>query len=173
MIARLDFGGPQFYLTDRQGSVLQIVGTDGATVKRVVYKGTDTFEHHEVQAGYVDRFEFAGRSFDRQTHLQLYGSRWLIASAGRFLTESGDGTNLHPYAFAGDNSVNKVKPGENDFTTWYGDLFHAVTGLNKQEGRGWVRYYTYNDDKLNGEKPGLGRTVPNQIVVAFVAEFGL
>jgi hypothetical protein len=81
MLARVDAGGPHYYQTDRQGSVLWITTPAGGLVKRVFYaetgrEGDPTYG----QAGYQDRFEMGGRPSDgsRASTSDRYdhGSSW-------------------------------------------------------------------------------------------------
>lgn len=95
-LARLVAGAaaPDFYLTDRQNSVLQLVDSSANTLKRLKYSGLGA---ERVGPAASDRFELGGRVYDGVSQLSLLGGRWYAPGVGRYLTESGWGVGLNPY----------------------------------------------------------------------------
>src|SRR5207237_949196 len=81
--------------------------------KRIVYDGVGIGWKFPF---YFDRFELGGRPVDEVWYFQLFGSRWLVPSAGRFLTEGGS-TGLNPYSFA-RNSKPNVGLDSDDPNSW-------------------------------------------------------
>jgi hypothetical protein len=101
---------PNFYLSDRQNSVLQIVNTSGSTLKRIEYSGLEVPDGKREGPASSDRFELGGQFHDGNTGLSMLNGRWLAPQLGRFLTEGGRGIGLNPYPVAENNHPNEIKP---------------------------------------------------------------
>jgi RHS repeat-associated protein len=90
-----------WFLTDNQGTVKDVVDSNGGLINHVVY---DSFGKVQSQsnAGYDLRFGYTGREQDSETGLDYYRARYYDASNGRFISEdpigfaAGDG-NLTRY----------------------------------------------------------------------------
>ncbi|HEY1190680.1 MAG TPA: hypothetical protein VGE74_23820 [Gemmata sp.] len=130
------------YLTDRQGSVLQIVGGDGSVLKRVEYSGLSATRTGSAAS---DRFELGGRMFDRDAGLSMFGGQWYNPDLGRYLTEGGRVVGLNPYPVAGNSLPNvggsgadswaeNMKPFGHDFFERLGQQVSQGLGFRSDEG---------------------------------------
>jgi RHS repeat-associated protein len=88
-------------LGDNQGSIRDVVDSNGSLINHVVY---DSFGKVQSQsnAGYDLRFGYTGREQDNETGLNYYRARYYDASNGRFISEDpigfgGRDTNLYRY----------------------------------------------------------------------------
>jgi RHS repeat-associated protein len=106
ILARTSSGGTTaWYLTDKLGSVRDIVSSSGTDLDHIVY---DAFGNIVSQSGasYGDRFMFAGMQYDPSTGQYFDHARWFGPTLGRFLQldpkafAAGD-SNLFRYAFNG------------------------------------------------------------------------
>lgn len=126
----LSTGGPSlavsWYLTDRQGSVTNIVDASvAAYLKRLIYTGVSA----STRAGTLhDRFEYTGREVDFRAGLQNNRARWLHLASGRFVSEDSFPASLtgenNPYRYAGNSWPNASDPSGHLF--WF--LIPAVLG---------------------------------------------
>ncbi len=95
-------GTTAWYLTDKLGSVRDIVSSSGTKLDHVVY---DSFGNivTETSAANGDRFKFAGMAYDATTGQYYDRARWYGPETGLFLSEdlmgfaAGD-VNLFRYA---------------------------------------------------------------------------
>ncbi len=119
MIARSKAGSStQWYLTDRQGSVRDILSHQGIVVNHNTF---DSFGNlvSQSNAGESDRFLFTGREYDPSTKLYHYRARQYDASTGRFQQEDplgfrSDDANL--YRYVGNDPISGRDPyGLNNF----------------------------------------------------------
>ncbi len=103
LLARTSSSGTTaWYLTDKLGSVRDIVSTSGSELDHIVY---DSFGNivTETNATNGDRFKFAGMQFDAVIGQYFDHARWYNASVGRFNRvdptgfSAGD-RNLYRYA---------------------------------------------------------------------------
>ena len=113
LLARTDSGGTTaWYLTERLGSVRDVVNAAGTPLDRVAYDsfGIVTAETN-VSSG--DRFKFAAREFDVETIVYYNRARHYDPKVGRFDGQDpsgfagGDG-NL--YRYVGNNPANGTDP---------------------------------------------------------------
>jgi RHS repeat-associated protein len=94
-------GDVHWALTDHQGSVRDVIDSEGNLVNHIRY---DSFGNVTSQsnASLDFRFGYTGREFDQETGLHYYRARYYDASIGRFIGEdpvgfgAGD-TNLYRY----------------------------------------------------------------------------
>ena len=102
LFARIGAGeDPQWYLTDRLGSVRQIVDGSGTILDEIIY---DSFGNvlSESNPSQGDRFKFTGREFSPDLGIYYYRARWYDPSTGQFISQdpigftAGD-TNLYRY----------------------------------------------------------------------------
>jgi RHS repeat-associated protein len=119
MIARSKAGSStQWYLTDRQGSVRDILSHQGIVEN---HNSFDSFGNlvSQSNAGESDRFLFTGREYDPSTKLYHYRARQYDASTGRFQQEDplgfrSDDANL--YRYVGNDPISGRDPyGLNNF----------------------------------------------------------
>jgi RHS repeat-associated protein len=95
--------GVAWYLTDRLGTVRDLVNNAGAILNRIDY---DSFGNilRVTNEGQGDRFMFTGREWDAESNHFFYRARYYDPSRGRFVSEdplrfAGGDTNLYRYAF--------------------------------------------------------------------------
>jgi len=108
-------GGTSWYLTDRLGSVRDLVGATGSLINTISY---DTFGQVLAQTNTSagDRFLFTAREFDAVTAQYFYRARYYAAATGRF-------TQQDPLQFfAGDSNL-------------YRYVGNRVTGATDPSGR--------------------------------------
>ena len=102
LFARIGAGeDPEWYLTDRLGSVRQIVEASGAILDEITY---DSFGNILTETGPAqgDRFKFTGREYSPELGIYYYRARWYDPSAGRFISQdpigfSAGDVNLYWY----------------------------------------------------------------------------
>ena len=97
ILARTSSGGTTaWYLTDKLGSVRDIVSTSGTELDHIVY---DSFGNivTETNAANGDRFKFAGMEYDATIGQYYDHARWYGSGIGRFL-------NLDPLGIGGGDS---------------------------------------------------------------------
>jgi RHS repeat-associated protein len=112
IFARISSGGTAaWYLTDRQGSVRNVVDASGNLIATLTYDGFGNLTSSEDSD--ADRYRFTGREWDSETGLQYNRARYYVAAVGRWTTEdpirfeAGD-SNLYRYVF--NNSHNATDP---------------------------------------------------------------
>jgi RHS repeat-associated protein len=113
ILARTSAGGTTaWYLTDKLGSVRDIVSTSGSDLDHIVY---DSFGNivSESDPSNGDRFKFAGMEYDSTTGQYYDRARSYSAVAGRFMSLDPRGfaagaRNL--YGYVGNGPVNGVDP---------------------------------------------------------------
>ncbi|MEY4394996.1 MAG: hypothetical protein RL595_2245 [Planctomycetota bacterium] len=102
LFARIGTGeDPQWHLTDRLGSVRQIVDGAGTILDDISY---DSFGGilNESNPAAGDRFKFTGREYCPELGIYYYRARWYDPAAGRFISQdpirfrAGD-PNLYRY----------------------------------------------------------------------------
>lgn len=107
----------QFYLTDWQGSIIGMVGTNGALLDNYGYA---PYGRPDDELG--NPYRFTGQRFDEETGLYYYKARYYSPLIGRFLSPDplgyADGLNL--YAYVGNDPVN--------FTDSTGELANFIVG---------------------------------------------
>jgi RHS repeat-associated protein len=99
-------------LGDNQGSIRDVVDSNGSLINHIVY---DSFGKVESQSnpGYDLRFGYTGREQDNETGLDYYRARYYDSAVGRFISEdpigfnAGDG-NLTRYV--GNSPINAIDP---------------------------------------------------------------
>ena len=136
LLARTSSGGTTaWYLTDRLGTVRDIVSTSGTALDHVVY---DSFGNvtSESNAANGDRFKFTGREFDSVTGLQYNRARMYAPSIGRWTSQdpmefSAGDADL--YRYVQNTPTNSVDPtGSNAqllSLTVYGELLYTLSVL--------------------------------------------
>ncbi len=102
LFARIGAGeDPEWYLTDRLGSVRQIVDASGAILDEITY---DSFGNvlSESNPTHGDRFKFTGREYSPELGIYYYRARWYDPGSGRFISQdpigfSAGDANLYRY----------------------------------------------------------------------------
>jgi RHS repeat-associated protein len=91
ILARTSSGGTTaWYLTDRLGSVRDIVNTSGTVIDHIVY---DSYGNvvSETNPTNGDRFKYTGREYDSVTGLYYYRARYYDPVAGTFISQDPKG----------------------------------------------------------------------------------
>ena len=92
LLARTSSGGATaWYLTDKLGSVRDIVSSSGTELDHIVY---DSFGNivSETNASNGDRFKYAGMEYDSTTGLYYDRARYNDAAIGRFMSRDRRGS---------------------------------------------------------------------------------
>src|SRR5262249_49862656 len=112
LFARISSGGTAaWYLTDRLGSVRDIVNNSGSVIDHIDYDGFGNAT--ETQATNGDRFKWTGRDLDTETGLQFNRARYYDPKGGRWTTQdpvgfAGGSTNI--YAYVGNFTSGAIDP---------------------------------------------------------------
>jgi len=112
LFARIGAGGTAaWYLTDRLGSVRDIVNTSGTVIDHLDYDGFGNAT--ETQPTNGDRYKWTGRELDAETALQYNRARFYDGHKGRWTTQDpigfyGESTNL--YQYVGNQPVAATDP---------------------------------------------------------------
>jgi RHS repeat-associated protein len=113
LLARTTSGGTSaWYMTDRLGSVRDVVSTAGSNLDHIAYDGFGIIVS-QSNAGNGDRFKWTGREWDGTTGLQENRERYYAPSVGRWTQSDpcgfgGRATNL--YIYVHNNSLNYEDP---------------------------------------------------------------
>lgn len=99
-------------LTDNQGTVRDVVDSDGVVVNHITY---DSFGKvtSESNAAVEFRFGYTGRELDAETGLYYYRARYYNPATGRFLSEdpiSFGGGDANLYRYVGNSPTNYTDP---------------------------------------------------------------
>ena len=113
ILARTSSGGTTaWYLTDRLGSVRDIVNTSGAVIDHIVYDSYGNVTS-ETNASNGDRFKYTGREYDAVTGLYYYRARYYSPWVGRFTQRDPMGfaaRDPNLYRYASDGPPNATDP---------------------------------------------------------------
>jgi RHS repeat-associated protein len=144
LFARISSGGTAaWYLTDRLGSVRDIVNSSGSVIDHLDYDGFGNAT--ETQPTNGDRYKWTGREFDTETSLQYNRARYYDPFSGRWLSmdpfgfRPGD-ANLYRYVM--NTPVNASDPsglwrlGIDLHIPWGGPLFMFGWTINMSVGTG-------------------------------------
>jgi RHS repeat-associated protein len=113
VFARVSAGGvAAWYLTDRLGSVRELVDGYGSLQDEVAYDGFGKLLS-ETNPGFGDRWKYTGREWESETGLYYYRARQYDAVTGRFTSEDpigfgGGDANLARYV--GNGPTNATDP---------------------------------------------------------------
>jgi RHS repeat-associated protein len=112
LLARVDSGNnAAFYLTDRNGSVRQLVTVGGVVLDQLTY---DSFGYIRLESAVAngDRFKYTSREYDSELGLYYYRAREYAPTAGKFLSEdpSGLGPDVNKYRYVRNNPTIATDP---------------------------------------------------------------
>jgi RHS repeat-associated protein len=105
VLGRIDIGSPNktyWTLTDRQGSVRDVIDNSGAVKDSLAYDGFGNIQAGELDSTYRGWYAYTGRQLDKEIDLQNNHARWYDASTGRWISQdplgfdAGD-SNLYRY----------------------------------------------------------------------------
>jgi RHS repeat-associated protein len=112
-------------LADHQGTVRDVVDSDGVLRKHVEYDAFGRITQEEfyaengspISAGHAEAvdqlFYYTGQDRDATTDLQLHGARWYDPATARWLSEDPiafDGGDPNLYRYAGNSALNFTDP---------------------------------------------------------------
>jgi len=113
IMARWQTGsGTSWYLTDRLGTVRDLVDATGVLLNQISY---DSFGQVLLQTNATagDRFLFTGRELDAATQQYFYRARYYNANTGRFTQQDPigfRGLDLNLYRYVGNRPINARDP---------------------------------------------------------------
>jgi RHS repeat-associated protein len=105
-------GETDWYLTDKLGTVRDLVDADGTLLNHVDY---DSFGDVRAQTdtGQGDRFLFTGREYCDESGLYYYRGRYYDPGLGRFISEDPtgfEGGDLNLYRYVNNSPLNGTDP---------------------------------------------------------------
>jgi RHS repeat-associated protein len=129
LLARFDGTNTVWYLTDRLGSVRQLVNTSGTVLDQLTY---DSYGNilTETSPSSGDRFKFTGREWDSEIGQYNYRARPYLPSIGRFGAQdplgfgAGD-ANLYRYVENGPTDGRDPSGQDGTWYTNYLDRYYA------------------------------------------------
>jgi RHS repeat-associated protein len=128
LFARYDStNGVEWYLTDRQRSVRDIVNGGGVVTYSVYY---DSFGNipsgAETNPANGDRFKFTGREWDGEISQYNYRTRYYDPRVGRFDIEDlagFGGGDVNLYRYVGNSPTNSTDPSGQEKAIYRGDAY--------------------------------------------------
>jgi RHS repeat-associated protein len=105
-------GATAWYMTDRLGTVRDVVSSAGTTIDHVVY-GSFGNIINESSPSNGDRFKFTGREYDSVTGLYYYRARYYDPNTGRFVSQDPEGFAAEDgnlFRYATNNPGNMTDP---------------------------------------------------------------
>jgi len=138
-----------WYLTDRLGSVRDVVNATGTVLDHIVY---DSFGNivTETNAANGDRFKYAGREYDASTGLYYYRARYNDPTSGRFISQDPSGFSAgdaNLYRYTGNSPTNATDPTGLDESAptpagaFWSSLWQGQINL-------WIGMYKFGHDLL-------------------------
>ncbi|WP_165073864.1 RHS repeat-associated core domain-containing protein [Paludisphaera rhizosphaerae] len=158
--------GPAWYLTDRLGSVRDIVGTSGTVLDHLDY---DTAGNVTVETNpsYGDRYKFTAREYDPLSGLYYNRARWYDPRTGTWIEP--DPSNLA----AGDPNVYRYAAGDPvDYTdpsglSLWSSVYDAAAYVGDKVMRGvYTGDINASDDAYQAVKEAVGNSVLDTGAVA-------
>ena len=133
-------GQVQWALTDNQGTVRDVIDSDGNILNHISY---DAFGNvtAETNSDVDFRFGYTGREVDEESDLYYYRARYYDPSVGQFISEDPIGFaagDANLYGYVGNSPANYVDPsGNNALGNLYDDFltsditYNAANGLDQ------------------------------------------
>src|SRR5262249_34813343 len=114
LFARIGSGGAvDWYLTDRLGSVRDVMNNSGTIQDHIDYGGFGNVTY-ESATSYGDRYKFTGREFDSELpNLGYYRARYYQVDVGRWMSEDPIGWkagDANLYRYVRNNATNVTDP---------------------------------------------------------------
>ena len=123
-------GGTAWYLTDRLGSVGDIVDNSGAVIDHIAYGAFgNVVSESNPSAG--DQFKYAGMRYDAVSGLYYDNARWYDPASGRFVNLDPKGFaagDADLYRYVGNSPTNAIDPSGLGGSGYYGPLNLAPGG---------------------------------------------
>ena len=126
LLARQTAAGVAWYLTDREGSVNDIIDNSGSVIDHVDYGVYGTVQDESNPAA-GDRYKYAGMELDAATGLYYDRARYYDAAMGRFINPDPTGLSAGDndlFRFASNNPVDYI-----DVTGKYGTPIGRLPGM--------------------------------------------
>lgn len=114
-------GITQFFVTDRQGSVIAMLDEAGNTTANYSY---DPYGNERTTTGAAaegNKYRYLGEKLDT-SGLYKFGARYYDPTLGRFTQQDPSGQNPH-YTYAGNNPINASDRSGLDFWNDFGNTF--------------------------------------------------
>jgi RHS repeat-associated protein len=109
--AGLTNSGVGWYLTDREGSVRDIMDSSSVIQDHIDYDGYGNATHTTIS--FADQFGYAGGLYSYDTKMEQFGARWYDAATGRWVSEDPMGFvggDKHLYRYCGNDATNATDP---------------------------------------------------------------
>jgi RHS repeat-associated protein len=121
-----------WYLTDRLGSVRQVVnGSNGTVLDQLVYTSYGGI-FSESNPANGDRFKFAGGEYDANTEDYRFNARYYGPTVGRFLSEDPKGFtagDANLYRYSANSPVNITDPSGESWWDYFVSGVQTVGGV--------------------------------------------
>ncbi len=159
VFARIGQGGAAWYLTDHEGSVVDVVDNTGAVLDHRAYDafGNITSETAPTQG---DRYGYDGGELDSVTGLSYFDNRYLNSPTGGWTSQDplGLGPDSNPYRYVGNDPTDATDPS---------GLYKVLTRTERPDGG--VALYREESGKPGGAEQFFEGVVP--VVGWFTFEF--
>jgi RHS repeat-associated protein len=109
--AGLTNSGVGWYLTDRQGSVRDIMDASSVIVDHADYDGFGNATHTTLSV--ADQFGYAGGLYSYDTKMEQFGRRWYDPATGRWVSEDPSGfggRDQNLYRYCGNGPTDGTDP---------------------------------------------------------------
>jgi RHS repeat-associated protein len=109
--AGLTNSGVAWYLTDREGSVRDIMDSSSVIQDHIDYDGYGNPTHTTIS--FADRFGYTGGLYSYETKMEQFGARWYDPASGRWVSEDPSGFgggDQNLYWYVGNESTNATDP---------------------------------------------------------------
>jgi len=121
--------GTGWYLTDRLGTVRDLVNASGVLLNQISY---DSFGQVLAQTNGTagDRFLFTARELDAATQQYFFRARYYSASTGRFTQQDPigfDGLDANLYRYASNSTINATDPSGTVTLAEFAKSFGVIT----------------------------------------------
>ncbi len=124
-------GTTGWYLTDRLGSIREIVDPTATVLDQISY-GTYGGFLSETNIPNGDRFKYNGGEFDFNIGLERFDARWTDPMDGRWISQDplGLGPDSNPYRYCGNGPMNGTDPSglAQNMAQYLGEL--VINGVN-------------------------------------------
>ena len=106
---RINSGGVTSFLTDDQGSTLELTNSSAATSATYAY---GPYGNASASGSDSTPFQYTGRENDGATNLYYYRARYYNPTIGRFISSDPLvlGGGINPYAYVGGDPISYVDP---------------------------------------------------------------
>ncbi|GEM_PF-7072779 len=131
VFARCDMGAKYWYLTDRLGSIRDVLNSGGTIKDTIAYDGFGGITS-ETDSSFRGRYAWTGREIDTEINLQYNRARYYDAGTGRWISQDPRGFD------AGDSNLFRyVHNTPLQGTDPSGQIVIIIHGI-RDDGTGWV-----------------------------------